>query len=253
MPYFFQVGAWQYADIPLAFFELATVVCVIHAFGYEAQPGTARNRGRGAWILTGLCAGGALWTKDEGAIFVAALFVAIAGVGLWREPASHVLRRVSSVGLGLLPAVVALIALKVRHPFPNDIFGNLSGATVKRLFYLEWHAALLSQLRQAVSSSSDRIPMLLVLCYAVVAAAQGGRGGLLSLPSSERTGWAASALCLILLAGGLYCAYLISPHAIAWQVANSAERLRLQLLPSALFVGFVALPPAERVLGSGRR
>jgi hypothetical protein len=55
------------------------------------------------------------------------------------------------------------------------------------------------------------------------------------------------------VSAGFYSIYLITPYPLAWHVSTSALRLWQQLLPSALFVIFVALPPAENVLGRNPR
>jgi len=252
MPFFFEVGAWQYADVPLAFFELATIVCATLAYRQEETDGAADDRARGAWTVAGLCAGGALWTKNEGALFVAAFLAAVVAVDLLRRDHMRARTRLGKIGMGLLPAVITLIAFRLKHPFPNDIVASLDHRTLGRMLDPSRHATVFNHLQREASSSPDRLPTFFVFAYAAVAAAQTHRIGS-SLRSSERTALAASALCLVLLSAALYSTYLITPYPVDWQITRSAHRLWLQLLPSVLFVIFVALPPAESVLGARQR
>jgi hypothetical protein len=114
------------------------------------------------------------------------------------------------------------------------------------------NADVLYYLGRAVLGSPDGIPTLLVLAYAALAAAQIARAGS-SLGASEHIALAATTVCLILVSAGLYSIYLITPYPLAWHVSTSALRLWQQVLPSALFTIFVALPPAENVLGRNLR
>jgi len=253
MSAFIEIGAWQYADVPLAFFQLAAIACAMLALRQEEAHRPLSNGAAGTWTVAGLCAGAALWTKNEGALFAGAFLVAIGAVGLvGKEGSLQTLRRLARISLGLLPAVAALIFFKLEHPFPNDILAGFDRETAHRLFDPERHTAVLSNLKQAALSFPDRVPTLLVFAYAIVAATRIGRATS-ALGASERSALAACTLCLVLMTVGLYSIYLITPHPIAWHVSSSAPRLWLQFLPSVLFLIFVALPPAENVLGRDPR
>jgi len=249
MPAFIEIGAWQYADVPMAFFELAAIVCAMLALQREEHR-PINDRAAGTWTVAGLCAGAALWTKNEGALFVASFLGSIVAIGLAGRGSVRMLRRLSLVSLGLLPAVAALVAFKLGHRFPNEIMASFDRETAGRLLDLERHKEVLFSLGQAALAFPDRVPTLLVFVYSAVAATQIARCRS-PLSASEHTALATSTLCLVLMTGGLYSIYLITPYPIAWHVSSSAPRLWLQLLPSVLFVIFVALPPAENVLVRG--
>jgi hypothetical protein len=251
MSAFIEIGAWQYADVPMAFFQLAAIVCTMLALRQERERRPLSDPAAGTWAVAGLCAGAALWTKNEGTLFAAAFLVAIVALGPVSKE-GRTLRRVSYVGLGLLPAIAALVSFKLMHPFPNDFLAGFDRETARRLFNPERHTTILSSLRAAALSFPDRGPTLLLLAYASVAATQIGRSTF-SLGASEHTALAASTLCLVLVSVGLYSTYLITPYPLAWHVSSSAPRLGLQFLPSVLFLMFVALPPAENVLGRAPR
>ena len=73
-------GAWQYADVPLAFFVLAAVLLLTL---YDA---TDRRRRR-SLFLSGLAAGLAAWTKNEGSLVLIAV-AATHTVMAWRHRAA---------------------------------------------------------------------------------------------------------------------------------------------------------------------
>jgi hypothetical protein len=61
---FLMIGFWQIADVPLAFFMLATV-------GLLCLHDRTSTAGKGGLILAGMMAGFAAWTKNEGLLFLA--------------------------------------------------------------------------------------------------------------------------------------------------------------------------------------
>src|SRR5215469_3214124 len=65
---FVEVGAMQYADVPLSFYIVATVALLCLQ---DRRPGDLRLT-----ALAGLMAGFAAWTKNEGLLFVIAVIVA---------------------------------------------------------------------------------------------------------------------------------------------------------------------------------
>src|SRR5438128_7423421 len=68
-PFLIKHGASQYADVPLGFFFLATLVL----FSLREREAGDRN---GLPALAGLMAGLAAWTKNEGSFFVLVVLVA---------------------------------------------------------------------------------------------------------------------------------------------------------------------------------
>ena len=78
---FLQRGTLQYADVPLAFFILSAVLLLVL---YDAS----ERPQRGLLVLSGLAAGLAAWTKNEGLLLLLVLPAALApsfGDGVARE------------------------------------------------------------------------------------------------------------------------------------------------------------------------
>ena len=74
---FVMLGAAQYADVPLAFFILATVLLLgLDDAAEQSSPGLV--------LLAGFCAGLAAWTKNEGLLFLVVMLAARCLVA-WRQ------------------------------------------------------------------------------------------------------------------------------------------------------------------------
>ncbi len=73
-PSFVEQGAWQYADIPLSFFYLATIV-LLSLYDERTQEASSQSPA-GLLALGGVAAGFAAWTKNEGVLFLGAIILA---------------------------------------------------------------------------------------------------------------------------------------------------------------------------------
>jgi hypothetical protein len=51
----------------------------------------------------------------------------------------------------------------------------------------------------------------------------------------------AGTLMVLLMLAGYYSVFLITPHDLAWHIKASLQRLFIQLLPSAVFIFFLAI------------
>ncbi len=248
VPYFFDVGAFQYADVPLALFELASFVAAALAFRGECCGDAATG-----WVLAGMCAGAAAWTKNEGQLFAGLFALSVALVSILRGEAMRAPGRLVALALGALPALLALVAFRLQHPASNDLVNGLSPATVGGVLEPARHARVLRLLFDRARESRDLVPLLLVIGYGAVvlrSSRRADRGGASPAPVNDSTGSdcaaaAVSMLCVALTSAGFYGAYLVTPYDVSWHVANSAGRLAIQLLPGLLFAIFLLLPPLE--------
>jgi hypothetical protein len=111
-PIFLRVTSWEGADVPIAFFFLATLV----ALKYEK------------FLIAGVMCGLATWTKNEGLLFA----LVVMAVVLWRHP-----RWVSELLATLFPFLA--VALWVRHIMPdNDVIGPLTTLQVVTIWPRYW-------------------------------------------------------------------------------------------------------------------
>jgi hypothetical protein len=220
-PFFWKHGVAQYADIPLAFFLLGSLV-LLALDRQERHPGLA--------VLAGLCAGFGAWTKNEGIALAALLTVAVV-----------IAQRGSLPGflLGLLPGALCLAIFKLTLAPPSYLMASVAQPLSARLADLTRYPYLASGLAVELLGFGEtplNPILLLIACFVLL-----GR-------DPKRPPLAVAA---ITLAGGL-AAYLgvllASPLDFQWQISTALPRLLLQLWPSAILLCFLALrepePPA---------
>jgi 4-amino-4-deoxy-L-arabinose transferase-like glycosyltransferase len=231
-PLFIQHGTFQMADVPLSFFFLATLVTL--CVGDRLWP----NR-KGPWFLTGLAAGFAVWTKNEGFLFLAALILSTLTVlGRKRSWKGRSGRGLTFAG-GLLVVLPLALFVKFRLA-PPDIMLAWNTARVHDI--IEWPRYW--QIVKAFGSAGLRfgnwpIPIVPVLLFYAL---------LLGIDSeqtkSPSTTIAARTLGLTLVGYGF--AYLTTPQDLTWQLRTSLDRLLLQLWPSTVFLYLLVVRTPEQ-------
>jgi len=229
-PCFVGFAANQQADVPIGAYLLASSALL--AAGIE-------NGERSLFVLAGLCASFAAWTKNEGAIYLGFLAAALAAVpwAPWRDRIGGLLR----FGAGALPVLLLLASFKLRVSHVNDL---LHGASLTSLLDLtRWGTLAAFFLRRIVFFQNWA---LWLVAEAAVLLALLPR--MPSRPAARVVGLA--------LAGALAATaavYVIQPHELLWFVRASFDRILIQLWPSALLATLLALtaPRAPAQAGSG--
>ncbi len=218
-PLFALTAAAQYADVPLACLQVAAVA--LCALGLERKEA-------GAFIGAGLAAGLAAWTKNEGALHLAALLAALMAAGKGRA------RRLLLFASGALGPLLLVLAFKAAPFVPaGDLFTGGVAASLERAGDSQrWLFVLASLALRFIRVGDWGLSWpLLLLAFAAARA----RGPLLPAPA------------LVLGSGALFVAgalavYASTPHPIGWHVASSLDRLLLQAWPSLLLGAALAQP-----------
>ncbi|HET7470231.1 MAG TPA: hypothetical protein VFJ81_11170 [Gemmatimonadales bacterium] len=237
-PFFIRHATSLYADVPLAFFFLATVVCL--ALDDRAGGATPRFA-----VLAGLSAGLAMWTKNEGLLFTACVLAGIVASGR-RAGWPDTRRRLLSVGAGLLLPLLVVASFKLSLAPANDLLSTLGvERTVGRITDPTRYAAVLRAYGvQLLTFGANGLPGV-VWPLAVFAVALGWQ------PIERRRPWARTvAVALALLLAGHFMVFVSMADELARLLASSLERLILQLWPSALFLGFMVTRTLEEVGGT---
>ncbi len=136
-PSFVEQGAWQYADIPLSFFYLATIV-LLSLYDERTQEASSQSPA-GLLALGGVAAGFAAWTKNEGVLFLGAIILARQLTSLRAHPtalqgAKIAFARHSGLLLaGSAPLLFLVIYFKHWIAPPGDLFSDPSSMLHKVL------------------------------------------------------------------------------------------------------------------------
>ncbi len=227
-------GASQYADIPMGFFVLATLVCIV--FSERVPSGAAR-----LVFLAGLMAGLAAWTKNEGTLFalvlVASYLIVVARASGWKIS----LRRGGFLVGGIVPTALLLIGFKMWLAPGNDLLSSLelSSSMDKLIDPLRYGYVIRRFAAQLFDMGDWLLSAPVILGIYMV-----GAGG--KVEAVDRPGIAAASLTLSLLLMGYFLVYVITPHELTWHIDTSLYRLALHVWPSMLFVFFMlARTPEE--------
>ena len=244
-PLFIAMGAAQFADIPLAFFMLTSLVLLLlHARSPENQPG--------ALILAGLAAGLCAWTKNEGLLFLlivtGSLFCTAFYAGGWRSA----LNRTAGFLAGALPILLMVIYFKTQLSPANDLFSGFGpAAAVAKLTDFGRYAEIakaffitglsftqgLIDVRVGMHLNPGAVSILLLIVYLFLAGVR--------IDGRDQAGLIRSAAILGLMLIGYFFIYVLTPLDLSYHLATSLNRLFLQLWPSVIFLCFMTAGSPE--------
>jgi Dolichyl-phosphate-mannose-protein mannosyltransferase len=255
-PFFIEQGTAQYADVPLSFFILASMVLLHFGFQYRAE--TNFQRPLVPWALAGLSSGFAAWTKNEGLLFLIAMFAAYLWVFRRAEESHGESNKQSERGWGLLGAtllgaapMLAVIAwFKHSIATSGDLFSSPALMLSKVLTPSRYWAVLRWYAKEFFHFGDwFLVPgtVLLVLFYFLVRE----KGA-----SSKNPSLRASVATLGLTLTGYFAIYLITPRDLYWHLRFSLNRLFLQVWPASLFLFFLFVArqtPSQNALNSSKK
>ncbi len=225
-PFAARQAASQVADLPLAMFIAASAAFV--CFGGRLGFCTGR-----AAALAGLFAGLAAWTKNEGRLFLLAALLVQAALALRRSGRKAALQDSLRFAAGAAPSVLALVIFRMLVPAANDLMsgagaGHLLSSITDPSRYLQIGSAFT---REIATFGSGVLWVLAVYIWLT----KPGR------PAATPESLAPLAIALLLL-GGYFAVYVISPWNLDWHLASSLNRLLLHPWPLLVLA---ALTPPE--------
>jgi len=226
-PFFVEQGSAQYADVPLSFFFLAVIVLLHLNDAYLAE----NLRVPGLVVLAGIAAGFAIWTKNEGMLFLCACVITQI-IGRSRQSTRHVATLLAAVA----PFLLLVVWFKHSVAFSNEIFSNRPAMLPKILdpsrywVIVKWFAKDFLRFGEwwLVPGS-----VLLVLFYSLIA----DKPSKQSDPTLRASVWT-----LGLTLAGYFAIYVITTYDLYWHLRFSLNRLFLQLWPCVILLFFLAIP-----------
>jgi len=227
---FIQQAATQCADIPIAFFFLATLVllCLKDKF-----------KNNSLLILAGITAGLSAWCKNEGLLFIISIFLAHFAVILAKNGFKTAAREVLLIFSGLFPVLILLLYIKFQLFPPNDIFANRGISDyLSKITNPARYAEIFSQLLINIKYYFCRltgIPLLAV--YALLAG--------INIKEEHKTDINTVLITLCLMLAGYLGIYVITPHNLYWHLSTSLYRLLLQLWPGFILLYFMIVKTPE--------
>lgn len=245
-PFFIEQGTAQYADVPLSFFILATIVLIcIHENSAEVR------RRIGLPVLAGIYCGFAAWTKNEGLLFLLAILTSqLLDVFMPRKGSDTTeahsqppitrgsVREASSSFVPFLAGIAPLLLLVAwfKHSVPasSELFSSIA---FFKLLDSSRYLAILKWYGKDFLRFGDwfLIPGTVLLA-----------GLYFALPSKpmppSSSGSRACGIAMAMTFAGFFVIYLITPYDLYWHLRFSLNRLFLQLWPAAIFLFFLRTP-----------
>ena len=214
-------GARELADLPLAYFFLATAV-LIYLYVLHRQ--------RGLLVLAGISAGLAAWMKNEGSVFVIAAAAALVVPFVRQKP----LRALFWYAVGLALPIAFVLYFKLFLAPPSDVLSNGAAHSITQAVDPSRHIEILrffaGQLIGFGGWDVIGLPVgviVVLLVYLVLAREPG---------AEANRPMAISAIALIgIQALGYYAVYVITPYDLTWHLTYSIERVFLQIFPLIAF------------------
>ncbi len=234
-PSFLEQGTSQYADTPLSFFFLATIVLLAISDNRTSNDSPAPPPR--VLALAGLAAGFAAWTKNEGLLFFCAIVLARCAVR--GEAAENWTARTRRIAPLLFAAAPVLFVLYYFKHFVAPSGGQISdpAAIFHRALDPGRHWAIIQWYVKEFLRFGHWLVMvpgtLLLVGFYLWAGRNRDRAYALTAH--------ASALALTLTMVGYYGAFLIAPYVLYLYLRFSMTRLYLQVWPAAIFLFFLSV------------
>jgi Dolichyl-phosphate-mannose-protein mannosyltransferase len=224
---FIDIGVNQGADIPFAFFCLATIACFA-LYDRSDEP-------RGQFLfLAGLTAGLSTWTKNEGWLFLLAIiFARLLSAALCRRN-SLFSRQLFSFALGLIPVIAIVFYFKIYLAPANDVvagqeFQNLLTRLTDTSRHYQTGVRFVWEIW---NFGGWPIPILFLLFFHRLCLG-------IQMEEWQKTTLLTDSITLFLVLFGYFLIYIITPHPLSWHLKSSMNRLLLHLWPSFLFLYFL--------------
>lgn len=240
-PFFIMHGANQYTDGPLAFFFLATIA-LLHL--PDSLPTDEAHRDKSKYlILAGVMIGMSTWTKNEGLLFLVAIFAARIVVFTYKKRFRRFLNQTISILTGLIPILLVVIYFKMTLATPNRMLFPPQGPTLIQKvlegsrYWITFEAFVNESLRFGRWSAS--LTAVLVGYLLLVGAA---------IKGIEVTSIVSSFITIAIMVAGFFAALVLSPLDVQGHISSSLNRVLLEIWPSVIFLLFLVVRTPEQAL-----
>lgn len=236
-PYFVQLGASEYADVPLGFFYLATLVLLCMQDRRLQSPSRFL-------LLAGITAGFAAWTKNEGLLFLASLLFVHAAVMVYLRGGTTYIRQLLPFAAGFVPILIVVVFFKHHFGGPSDLFSAPRSMAHQLLDVHRYFQVCRALLRQVFDFGGWVITPVAVLAFYFLTL-----GG--DINPKDKAYVLISVLALFMTLVGYCVVYVAGPNDIQWWLSSSLNRLLIQLWPSAVFLFFLVVRTPEQAISVG--
>lgn len=250
-PFLILMGASQLADIPLAFFLLASIILF---FLHDRLP----EGHHPILFLAGVAAGLVAWTKNEGLLILLVVllvrFFIVTGTEGWK----NAVKQFFWLMAGVLPVLMVVVAFKVILAPPTDLFAGQDIHKIwDRLSDLQRYKTILGAYIQTGLTFTQGIPDIRtgfrlspgVAGIAVLAVYLFVMG--MAVDRRDKRNILCGIMVALITLACYFVVYLITPHSLDWHLVTSLNRLFLQVWPMVVFITFMAARTPDVVFPLG--
>jgi hypothetical protein len=228
---YIKLGTYQYADIPLAFFILSTIILLSLK---EIFPLASLRM----MFLAGLAASSAGWTKNEGLLFLAMMILVLIVINIINKQLRGK-KEFFFFLLGLIPIFSTEIFFKLRFATPNDLVNSKNLSLIfSYLMQLGRYQQILIKFVEKLLFFNDGIVSIMFV-YLLFSG--------LDKNFFNRKTLAPLVTLLGLLLCGYFFLFLISPYNLKWHLNSSLYRLVIHVWPSFVYLFFLCAKEADRL------
>ena len=242
-PFFIYSGSSLVADVPVGFYILATVVlyCFIDE-GTKKKPGLI--------FICGAMAGCAAWTKDEGLLLIASIFIARFIVVTLQNGPGAFFKEAVIFSAGLTPVLIIIAYFKFLLVSQNIVY--LKDQLTPAITHI-----LNQDFNVLFNSLTDISKYIIIAKTFLVKFYDLEKWMLIVFPvfillmgrsdkKRNNPGIYTSLLILMIMFCGYFTVYLVYPlDNLEWLLEATTKRLLLQILPGSIFVFFLIIAAPE--------
>jgi hypothetical protein len=254
---FFYFGSSQYADVPLSFFMLASLILLAMHLQYE-------NNMRHLTVLLGFYVALAAWTKNEGLLFFTFFLILYLAMNIFlRKERKIIFQRMALLLTGSTLIILPLLFMKVSLAPKNDLAPTKTEIIIKKLTTVSRYKTIKKGLeKNSKATMPIPITLLFLLSFLTIKKLNIFKrvtglgliifGGiyypyllplialiLLLTNFFPKTQYSRAAIfsfaTINLMLLGYAFTYLITPNELRWHINTSMNRLFIQLVPSIIF------------------
>ena len=237
IPFFIRLGAAQYADVPLAFFFLATVILCYFYLTYARQKPSIL-------VVAGITGSLAAWTKNEGLLFVMIVLIVFFITRISFNARRDTAKELAFLALGALPIFLAIVYFKLMSVPENDLIHGVSIESLKRRItdLSRYTTVLFFFISRVWDLREWNVFPLLLMGYFMVMKS--------SITKRNYIEVLFPVLTVLLMAAGYFCVYIVMSENLIWHLETSFNRLMIQLTPTVLFTFFLIVRTVDEAVAT---
>lgn len=230
---FYYNSATQTSDLPLSYYFLASIVLIYLYDNSEDHPLIYL-------ALSGIFSGLAIWTKNEGWLFLLALILARLIVAWTLRPNILLKQEAVAYFSGLMPLLLISLYYKFHFTPSNDLVASLGMTTLQKLEDIHRYWLVAKEYLIQIVSLNPRISTPFILLPIL------GLFFGFKIDARQKPSILTGFLTMLFVLGGYAIIFVMTPFDLEWHLYTANARLFLHIWPTAIFTVLMMMPRKEQ-------